>query len=98
MSFPMSFSFRELPQLITGFKHDRNGREWVGVHVRNQENREDRRSERSSGGIDDPPENPDTIRLTVCEDSAVRDEGTVICLQGLDSRGNLWWFACDRRM
>jgi len=66
--------------------------------VRNQENREDRRSERSSGGIDDPPENPDTIRLTVADDSAVRDEGSIIVLEGVDEAGDIYWFAADRRM
>jgi hypothetical protein len=65
--------------------------------VRNQENQEDRRAERSSGGIDDPPENPDTIRLTVCDDSAVHDEGTVVVLEGVDSEGQVFWFAADRR-
>jgi len=40
----------------------------------------------------------DLIRLSVADDPAVRDEGTLILLEGLDEAGQRYWFGCDRRM
>jgi len=39
----------------------------------------------------------ETVRLTVADDSAVRNEGSVLVLEGIDAEGNVWWFAVDRR-
>jgi hypothetical protein len=37
------------------------------------------------------------VRLVVADDSAVRDEGTIIVLEGITEEGQVYWFACDRR-
>jgi hypothetical protein len=34
----------------------------------------------------------------VADYSAVRDEGSIICLEGIDEAGDVYWFAADRRM
>jgi hypothetical protein len=39
----------------------------------------------------------DVLHLVVGDESAVRDEGSVIVLEGVDDDGDVYWFACDRR-